>query len=574
MARTRLTNPVELVELRYNPYLWSFLEARRARVCPNLCQRRDGSHLRWSMIERLTCPSCDAMGARAYYRLFMRAGRQSGKTRGGSLSAVEEATVPNSIGWCAAPTVPELEDYVMPAFFAQLPQTWFEQSEWSEDRKTLILPNGAQVGFRSFDDPNKAVGATLDWLWIDEGRKMQELAWQLARAMLVVRNGACWITSSPDWGEDWCHRNFWQPAEDGVPGFWAASFRTIDNPIINPQTVERDRATMPPELFRREYEASIENPTGTIYGDLVQACAADDDVIRRWIPEWPLISPQRQRIIALDPGSDHPFAMADIVATPFGLVLAHEYEQREKLYKTHARNIFQLVTPLGGQVRWVIDRSQKQAAYELSQYNIFAQGADNDVEAGIQRVYAWLASGQFLISRKNCPLSLRRLQAYRYAEGQENRHGLSRPEPFKKDDDLPDAIRYGLMTWPELPKKGPLLETRDPRRPDPLTLTPRQRWELEQNSEPEPSTDGLVRVTDAFEAVESGFRPMSDGVGSVDCPPIRDGLATRSYPRLRCAPGGTSGRARTHLVHERHHPRARAEDRRAQSRRARGPGDA
>lgn len=509
MARTRPTNPGELVELKYNPYLWSFLEARRARVCPQNCQDANGQHLRWSMLERLTCPLCDAYGLRAFYRMFMRAGRQSGKTRGGSLSAVEEATVPNSIGWCVAPTVPELEDYVMPAFFAQLPQTWFEQSDWSEDRKTLILPNGAQVGFRSFDDPNKAVGATLDWLWLDEARKMQELAWQLARAMLVVKNGACWVTSSPDWGEDWCHRNFWIPAADGHPGFWAASFKTIDNPVINPAIIERDRATMPPELFRREYEASIEYPTGTIYGDLVDRCVADDDQIRRWIPEWPHISTNRPRIIALDPGSDHPFAATDIVATPAGLVIAHEYEQRQKLFKTHASSILQLVTPLGGDVRWCIDRSQKQAAYELSQYGIFAQGAENDVDAGIQRVYAWLASGQLLISRKNCPLTARRLKAYRYAEGQETRHGLTKPEPYKKDDDLCDAVRYGLMTWPELPKKGPALEAAGPRQQ--AVLTQKERWELELNSDAPLSTDGLVRVTDSFDPIDPGYRRVGDG---------------------------------------------------------------
>src|SRR5262245_9202237 len=83
--------------LLYNPYQQAFMEARRQRL---------------------------ADGTRAYNRLCIIAGRRGGKTMIGAVAAVEEMAVPNSMGWCVAPTYMDLHDYLMPAFFKVLPQSW------------------------------------------------------------------------------------------------------------------------------------------------------------------------------------------------------------------------------------------------------------------------------------------------------------------------------------------------------------------------------------------------------------------------------------------------------------------
>lgn len=456
----------------------------------------------WSMLDSIVCPKCERQGVRPYRRFFLRAGRRGGKTRVGALSAIEEATVPDSVGWCCAPSFPELEDYVIPAFFSQLPAAWFddELTEWSEDRLTLILPNRAMVQFRSLDDPNRGAGPGLDWVWIDEGRKIQVLAWQLLRPALTERKGIAWVTSSPDWGEDWCHTNFFQPAVDGRPGYWATEYRTVDNPIIDPAEVEAARLSMPPELFRREYEASLEYPTGTIYGSLIDKCEADDDEIRKWLPEWPNIDTSRPTIAAMDPGTDHPFAAVHIVVTPMGLIVVNEYEERGKTehgvttYMTHARNLKAMVAPCTP--RWAIDKTQAQAAIEMASHGIYAQGAEYDVEGGIQRVYSWMALGQMKIARSKCPRLLKRLRHYRWAEIPETKRGVTKPVPFKKDDDLPDALRYCVMLWPELPKDAPALD--DPNKRNLALLTLQARLEIMRNQidDPDPKSEGLTRVTD------------------------------------------------------------------------------
>ncbi len=160
--------------------------------------------------------------------------------------------------------------------------------------------------------------------------------------------------------------------------------------------------------------------------------------------------------------------------------------------------------------RYGIDRSQKQAAMELTQYGIYAQGAENDVDAGIQRVYAWMKTGKLRIARDSCPKLIKCLRKYRWTEVKETERGISDPAPFKKDDDLPDALRYGVMLWPELPTPSGFV-IGAPTGRDLSLLTDKERAELERAKDPEVTEEGYQRVTDDFEAVTVGREATVDG---------------------------------------------------------------
>jgi hypothetical protein len=206
----------------------------------------------------------------------------------------------------------------------------------------------------------------------------------------------------------------------------------------------------------------------------------------------------------MDPGTDHPFAAVIFAATPYGLVVVREYEERQGLFIEHARRLKELIPP-GLQPRFCIDRSAAQAAIELSAHGIYASAAENDVEAGIQRVYSWMALGQMRISKSQCPRLIKRLRHYRWAEQAETKRGINKPVPFKKDDDLPDALRYGCMTWPELPRDAPSLDTKGTRNLSLLSLHARREIERNALVDQDPHEEGLVRVTDDFTEIHDGF---------------------------------------------------------------------
>jgi hypothetical protein len=51
-----------------------------------------------------------------------------------------------------------------------------------------------------------------------------------------------------------------------------------------------------------------------------------------------------------------------------------------------------------------------------------------------------------------CPILLEQMKAYRYAENIDAQgQKRDKEQVFKKDDELPDALRYAVMAWPELP---------------------------------------------------------------------------------------------------------------------------
>lgn len=505
MGRYKLANPAPLVSLQFNPYQIAFLEALASRICPKC-----GALFRieYSVSGAGLCPTCGTHGKRAYNQLLLRAGRQGGKTRIGTLGAILELSIPDSYWWICAPTYRDLTDFVEPAFFKQIPQAWVDKGDWSQSDRILTLPNRSIAAFRSLEDPDSVRGPTLDGILMDETCKVAKKAWEVAQPALAVKEGVGIFTTTPQ-GEDWVHEDLWLPAERGAPGFWACTYKSTDNPTIPRAFIEMKRATMSPEMFRQEFEASIETFQGAIYGGLVEACVLDDESeegyrrLAAMLPEWPEVSPARVGVVGLDPGTDHPFAGVVIVSVPDGLIVFGEYEERERPAMIHALALKALVGGL--QVRWGIDRSQAQMQIELAQHGIFTTQAENDVLAGIERVKSWLLSGRIYFVKSRCKRLISRLKSYRWADTEKKDGSTGQQAPYKRFDDLPDALRYALMLWPHLPEP------------------PRPAGERDLSKLPDKTRDEIERLR-AFEKPD----PDSVAAGVGDFYTVSDGLYEES----------------------------------------------
>lgn len=462
MGKYRLANTDAVVKLGYQPQQIAFLNALARRYC-TACGATWS--ITFGLLETTFCPKCKAPGTREFDKMLLLAGRQGGKTRIGTLGGVLEASMPNSYGWVTAPTYRDLADFVEPAFFAQLPQQWLEDGDWNVGDRILNLPNGARVAFRSLEDPQVVRGPTLDWWLMDEACKVSGVAHEVGDAMLAIKKGVEILTTTPR-GEDWVYEQVWVRAEQGVPGYWAAKWVSTDNPSMNKEYVDGKRATMSVEMFAQEYLADIVTFQGAIYGGPLIARAELDDrseegyaFLKKLIPEWPQLNPARTCVVGLDPGSDHPFGGVLIIVTERGLVVCGEYCEREKVAMTHAANLKAMAAGLSP--RWGIDRSQAQMVLELAQHGIFAAGAENAVVPGIERVKSWIVSGQLWIVKSRCPQLLSELKSYRWKDTEKRDGSTGTQEPYKRKDDLCDALRYGVMTWPHLPAVPETSSVRD-----------------------------------------------------------------------------------------------------------------
>lgn len=474
--------------LLYNPYQQAFLHARRQRYCAT-CKKigltgDDGLFV---------CPVCKVQqleAARVFKRLGIFAGRRGGKSLVGAHGAREEMQVPNSLGWVCGPTYKILRDATMPTLLKLIPVDWV--ADWSEEELNLTLKNGAMVSFRSLDDPDRGhAGVGLHWAWLDEAAFINSLAWDFLRPALTDYGGAAFFTSSVD-GFDWTYDRIEKPALiDKKPGFWAAKYRTIDNPWIasrHADEVDEARDTMPPQLFRQEYEGVRENFTGSVFGEWIDTAWLPDDLsIKDYIPEWDPrkpnfnIDPSRRVIVPLDSGADHPFGAMAMVVTERGIVVVKDYLERQRAIDTHLESIRQF--PLGSNPLWTANKNEAQLRLEFAQRGILLAPAENEHKAGIQRVLSWLYTRQLKIAY-TCPRTFNQMKKYRYdtnilPDGQKR----EKEKVFKKEDELPDCVRYGVMTWPSLPRPEKVVLGRDTSSLDEKTISDIERMKAHLNQQ-------------------------------------------------------------------------------------------
>lgn len=455
------------------------LEARRARICR-------GCKIEYPIHKYPVCPQCGKAGVRKYDRLTIIAGRRFGKSKIGSIMGLEEASLPHSVGWACAPTNPKLHRYVIPAFQQLIPPDSI--AHWDKEYLDLRLKNGSLIHFQTLEDPDQGRGQGLDWLWVDEVCELTKGHWDVIRPSLAG-NTCAFFTTTPR-GYDWVYEDLYKPAEEGVPGYWACHARSINsaNPRISAEFLDRERLGMTDAMFRQEYEADFVTFTGAVYGELIlPQVIRDEEGIKRFIPEWPNIDPSRPVTIGIDTGADHPFGAVKIVSTDRGLVVVDEYLERDKSFFQHTQQLKRMAREHS--VRFAINKNERQPMIEFAQHGIHCHKAENDQHAGIERVKTWLHNKQLWIYELTAPKLVKQMKALRWADPPKDNTSRGVAKVYKKDDELPDCLRYALMTWPTLPRTGP--DEKEKRLAD---LPDDIRWQVERmrrvDKEPKSEPDG------------------------------------------------------------------------------------
>lgn len=438
------------------PLIWQkdqqeFLAAHRLRHCPK-CDAD------YNCPPHTACPRCAVVGNRVYDRLTIIAGRRFGKSRIGAIAGVEEATVPNSIGWACAPTNPKLHRYVIPAFQEIIPRNLVKS--FDKDHLDLWLTNDSLIHFQTLEDPDQGRGQGLDWLWIDEVCELTKTHWEVIRPSLAGDTVA-FFTTSPR-GRNWVYKELYLPYEEGTPGYLAWKAKTSDskNPKITPEFLAREKAQMSPEMYRQEYEADFVSFQGAVYGSMLlpQILPTDEDV-KRIIPEWPAIAPWRQVTMGLDSGAKHPFGAVKLVSTEQGLVVVGEYLQQDRSFMEHSQAIKRLAA--SDSARFGLNKNERTAMIELAQHGILnCTPSPNDVVAGIERVKSLLHQRLLWFALPRCPKTVEEMVAYRWAEDETSKGEILKERVFKLNDELPDCIRYACMAFPPPVQSAPV-ETKE-----------------------------------------------------------------------------------------------------------------
>lgn len=333
----------------------------------------------------------------------------------------------------------------------------------NESTKEVRLNNGSVIMFRHASELATLANINLGWFWIEQADEvLTEEQWFYLHGRLRrnAKQRSGWITANVN-GHNWIYK------------LWKEKPHTEDYHLIEATTYD-NRQNLPDDFLK-----SLDNLPEAIYRRMVMndwSCAeglvwpefGDDNICDEFeIPkEW-------KEVIALDHGFTHPTAVLFGAVDYDGRIIIYdEICESEQLVSYFAGKIKE-IEPDYEKMQQVIDPSCKNRTLqyqgriysimdEYSDYGIHFIPAQNQWQAGVNRVSELFKSGKLVIFRR-CVQLIDQIKNYKYKA---QKVGLEKiPErPFKLNDDLCDALRYLIMSRPtasEPPKKATAGNTHD-----------------------------------------------------------------------------------------------------------------
>jgi hypothetical protein len=349
---------------------------------------------------------------RAYWAderfVLILAGTQSGKTSIGPAWLFREMQRRGPGDYViASPTYPLMEIKVIPEF-RRFFQTLMHLGEYvgSPLRKFTLSPYGNQVLFGTPDpgeethiyfgygtDPDSLESATYKAAWLDEAgqKKFKRASWEAILRRLAIAQGRALITTTP-YTLGWLKSELHDKAATD-PDIALINFPSIANPAFRPSEWERAKRDLPGWKFNMFYRGVFDRPAGLIYGCFDRAVHT---MPRFTIPDaWP-------RFVGIDFGGVHTAAVFFAQEhSPHGLpsgryIGYREYLEGDRTARQHTEALLagepRIPVTVGGSF------SEGQWRSEFATAGMPVQKPPiSDVEVGINRVYAGLKTGTFVL---------------------------------------------------------------------------------------------------------------------------------------------------------------------------------
>src|SRR5215212_4513346 len=205
-------------------------------------------------------------------RILLNCSRQSGKSTMTAVMALHRALYhPDSLILCLAPALRQSQELFgkVLGFYRDLGRPILAQAERRlslelENESRIVTLPGSEKTIRGFS------GTSL--LVLDEAARVEDELYFAVRPMLAVSGGALMMLSTP-YGkrgvfyEEWTSGRGWERYE--VPASQC--------PRISEGFLEEERASLPPFIFRQEYECSFEETEDQVFStDLIDRAVTDE----------------------------------------------------------------------------------------------------------------------------------------------------------------------------------------------------------------------------------------------------------------------------------------------------------
>lgn len=212
---------------------------------------------------RLTAAQLAYRRSDALYRGFV-GGVGSGKSFAGAYDLIRRAK-PDRLYMACAPTYVMLRDASLRSLLQHARHLNYLR-DFKRSEMTAVLGNGAEVLFRTADDPERMRGPNLSGVWLDEASLMPWEAFGIAIGRLREGGEQGWLgaTFTPKGRTHWTYRVFAAGGPDSV----CFRSRTSDNPFLPSGFRDTIGRQYTDEMTRQELEGEfLEDGAYFLYPD-------------------------------------------------------------------------------------------------------------------------------------------------------------------------------------------------------------------------------------------------------------------------------------------------------------------
>lgn len=367
--------------------------------------------------------------------IFALGGNRGGKSTGGVFWSYLQAK-PKTNGLIATNTYDQMSLAVMPLFFDKyfpMLKKYFKARD-----RTLYLPNGAKVFFRSLDDPDFLKGPDIHWEWVDEADKLKRATWDVLRSRVATTRGRILLTSSI-YPSGWIYSNIYRPMQDKTdPAYeeYKKNYEFIEwesrmNPEFSLEEWELLKKTTDPITFAREYESKFVFSSGKVFGGILDYGLIDD------IPKGVNVI---KYVFGIDYGINDPTCIVVCAYCSDGnWYIVDEYYKPNSSIQDVNYYLDYFIKKYGRPYKTCQDYAGGIARLSLiNECNVV--DADKKIDAGVKLIRDLIWQKKVFVLRR-CPNTIKELDNYMFKDQEGHRD-----EPEDRWNHAMDATRYVIHT--------------------------------------------------------------------------------------------------------------------------------
>lgn len=402
-------------------------------------------------------------------------GNRAGKTVAGATEVTMKMTgihpnqkKPPPVAWRAIGSSFEegIKKIIIPELQKWIPSSQLKHGSWEASydasARVLTLENKSTIEFLTYEqEVQKHAGTSRDGVWFDEEPPHAIFTENMVR--LVDVDGEWIMTMTPLLDMSWTYNQLYleglKPDNTSIEIF---HFDTLDNPYIDAAILQELFEGMSDEEKSARTHGTYYNLTGGIYTKSL----SQDNFISPIIGTnmWDLYKYKWGHFGMLDHGYTNLTAFHLACYNELGQVIVYdEYTAAKTLVRDNAKAILRRIKELGLQeiidytvadpsIRNTQPIEGKSIHQEYGENGLYLVLGNNDVKAGILRINGMLARNELKFT-SNCENLISEVSQYRWAKYTSSKtadRNNPQEQPTKKNDHSMDALRYGMMSRPEM----------------------------------------------------------------------------------------------------------------------------